>query len=219
MECQAKWNTISTQAGNVAFLDRANIRDTSFIGHIFTIPLEVSPTLPMPEMLRQDPALTEAWFDRRVQELGRLPKVKRACLASGDYNFATGSVFTLTWAADGSLEKVTHISGAEVAVPKHLAVTKEWKLVRRYNDTGACLELPTVSHSLVKLFSSQEGPNLLKMTSAQFRQKVLDFDRRRKEDLLAESRKHKMEEMVQRAKGTLSKSKRQRQALAEIALT
>lgn len=195
------------------FLDKANIRDPSFIGHLFTMLLGLSPTMTMPELLRQDPALAEKWFDARVAELGRLPKVKPCCKASGDYDFGKGSVYTLVWGEDGALASVSHIDGTSVEVPKHLAVTREWKLVQWYSDGGATLQLPPVSHSLIKLFPGASGPQALKMTAPQFRSKVLDFERRLKEqgdagctthddDLLAESRKRQRDELVARARAT-----------------
>lgn len=154
---------VSAAVGGITpnILDLAEVNSPGIVTNLALLLVAISGATGVPPGLRKLSVMT-AFATARVDRFGRMAKVKAALRANGDYDINVGGAYTILWSGNNDVT-ITHIDGAEVTVPTHRPITKDFRLFNWHCDHTCFVEVPDIPSTrciLKTLFPANSGPHL-----------------------------------------------------------
>jgi len=145
---------------------RVDDKDSKAIEDLFQLLTKTTGTDVLPAMAASMP-LTARVMTQRIQETQRESLLKLIPSAvnaeTGEVNWSKLKLYTPIFCpASGKAQKLKHICGDDSkAIPKHIVITKEFKISNPVNDNLAHAVFKGTKHHLASLFTDSSKPNLL----------------------------------------------------------
>ena len=164
----AEWlvaNDSSSMPLTQKLLDLMDFSDTQNVCRVFCMMLQVTPTTPMPALMRNSKALCAKTFKARLDSL-RNPLIdwaQKHVQPHGAINWATGGCFAITWNDGGKATHVTHMCGATAKVDDTIMITKEYELCDPWDAFKARVEKGAARYYFHEMFPAGAGPHVAKM--------------------------------------------------------